>query len=70
MNSYSVHWDIELDANNPQEAARTALEWIRSPNAICTIFEVREIVHGSGDITVRVDTLDTGEIVRSEPEGG
>lgn len=37
MTTYTVNWQIELDANSPQEAAK-ALEIHRDVDSIATIF--------------------------------
>lgn len=42
MPNYRVKWEIDLDANDPQDAARRALEIQRDPDSIATFFEVLE----------------------------
>ena len=46
MKSYRVTWGIDLDANNPQHAARHALEIQRDPFSTATVFAVYEPVSG------------------------
>ena len=38
MPAYTVLWEIELDADTPEEAARQALQIHRDPTSIATIF--------------------------------
>jgi hypothetical protein len=40
MAIYSVRWDIEVDAANPEDAARQALRIQRDTNSLATSFEV------------------------------
>jgi hypothetical protein len=42
MTHYSVHWEISLDAENPEEAAREALIVMQDtdPANICHVFDV------------------------------
>ena len=37
---YHVTWDIDIDAENPVEAARKALAIQRNPESIATVFSV------------------------------
>ncbi len=37
---YRVTWTIEITAETRQEAAEEALEIVRDPNSIATVFEV------------------------------
>lgn len=49
MTSYLVRWDIDIEADTPQEAAKKALEIQRDPQSIATCFTVFEIVSGDVD---------------------
>ncbi len=40
MNQYKVVWTIDLDADNPTEAAKLALEIHRNPESTATVFQV------------------------------
>lgn len=40
MNTYIVNWSIDIDAQNPQDAARQALEILRDTNSTATYFDV------------------------------
>lgn len=40
MANYTVEWKIEVEADNPLDAARQALEIQRDKNSIATCFEV------------------------------
>ena len=42
MLTYTVGWDIELDANSPEDAARQALAIQRDINPTATCFAVTE----------------------------
>lgn len=45
-NLYKVTWDIELEADSPDEAAKLCLKWIKDPESVCTIFDVVDIESG------------------------
>lgn len=52
MGTYRVRWEIDIDADTPQEAAEKALAVHRDPDSIATVFDV----HAWGtDESVRVD---------------
>ena len=51
MAEYLVRWEIELEADNPQDAAAQALDIHRDPDSIATVFDV---VDPDGE-TTRVD---------------
>jgi len=40
MKTYTVRWEIDVDADSPEAAARQALEIQRDPESIATVFEV------------------------------
>lgn len=40
MKTYTVQWEIELDAESSRDAAELALEWQRDPNGTATVFTV------------------------------
>lgn len=42
MNSYLVKWEISIDADSYEEAAREALLIHRDPNSEATVFIVRK----------------------------
>lgn len=48
---YLVTWAIDIDADDPAEAARLALEWMRDPDSTAVVFAVT----GKDGVTVRVD---------------
>jgi len=41
MSTYHVTWSMDIDADTPVEAARTALEIHRDPSSIATEFVIR-----------------------------
>lgn len=53
MPSYNVTWDIEIDADSPEEAARKALLIQRDPTSMAQVFDVSD-----GEEITRVDLLD------------
>lgn len=42
MALYRVRWEIDVDADNPSEAAQTALRLMCAPDSEAKHFEVRE----------------------------
>ena len=40
MQEYRVTWKIEVDANNPEDAAKQALAIQRDPESTAVVFEV------------------------------
>ncbi len=40
MNHYFVTWEIDIEAENPREAAEKALEIQRDPESTATCFQV------------------------------
>jgi len=56
--AYHVSWGIELDAENPEAAARAALTIQRNPSSIATVFRVRP--HQSAPATTR--QIDLGDM--------
>ena len=40
MPSYYITWDIQIEADSPEDAAREALEIQRNPESIATVFTV------------------------------
>lgn len=41
-NEYKVTWTVDVEADDPVEAARKALEIQRDPESIATLFEVQK----------------------------
>jgi hypothetical protein len=58
MAQYRVTWDIELDADSPEDAARKALEIQRDPNSIATVFDV------AGEDSVFIRRIDMTELAQ------
>lgn len=42
MKTFKIVWEIELDANNPLDAAKTALNWIQEQSSQAHQFYVQE----------------------------
>lgn len=49
MPEYTVRWEIEIDADSPEEAARMALEIQRDPRSTALVFDVINNDWGGGD---------------------
>lgn len=60
LKAYRVMWEIDIEATDPETAARRALAIQRDPNSIATVFKV------DGDWNI-VD-VDVGELNRIELE--
>lgn len=50
MTTYLVTWDIHVEADTPEEAARQAQAIHRDPASIATVFVVQEV--GLGDFNL------------------
>ncbi|MFE6186469.1 hypothetical protein ACFQ6U_18800 [Streptomyces sp. NPDC056465] len=59
MNSYRVTWEIDLEADDPEEAAHKALSIQRDPDSTATVFGVY------GDD--RYAEVDTAAVEYTEP---
>ena len=46
---YLVKWEIELDAESPEEAAKLARKYQLDPNSTATYFEVTNTLWGGGE---------------------
>jgi hypothetical protein len=62
-NEYRVHWEIDVSAKNPREAAFTALEVMRSLDSIATEFTVTNM-----PVKVDLKEYEVNERVRAEEE--
>ena len=40
MPEFRVKWEIDIDADTPEKAAKQALEHMRNPASIATVFDV------------------------------
>lgn len=47
MRTYTVHWEIELDAESPRDAAEQALRIHRDPQSLAIAFSIYD--EGSGE---------------------
>ena len=47
MTAYLVRWEIDLEADNPQQAAEKAREYQAKPDTTATVFDVFERYQGS-----------------------
>jgi hypothetical protein len=57
MPTYHVKWEIDIDAENADEAARKALAIQRDPNSIATVFAVTREFDGGRFMGVTIDLL-------------
>ena len=44
MHTFKVTWEIEIEADTPEDAARQALAIQRDPESIATVFEVKATI--------------------------
>jgi hypothetical protein len=51
---YRVQWEIDIEADTPEDAARQAFEIMHDPTSIASVFDVK----GEDGITHQVDTAD------------
>jgi hypothetical protein len=58
MSEYLVTWEIQLDADSPEDAAHRALETQRDPDSIATVFGVTDETTGTA-WTVDLTTAET-----------
>ena len=66
MTSYSVNWEIEIEAESPEAAARQALKINRDQNSTATVFDIYD---EDGNHT-RVDLLEIEEEQMGPIAGG
>ena len=52
MTQYLVKWEIDIEADNPEEAARKALEIQRDRNSRALVFDV---IHEANDYKWMID---------------
>jgi hypothetical protein len=61
MTTYYVVWDIEIDADSPEEAARIAREIQLDPDSTATVFYVSEVqgavTRAAPNVATMVDVL-------------
>jgi hypothetical protein len=57
--TYRVYWTIDVDAENPHDAAEQALEIQRDQESLATIFEVRAVRATGRPIYFTVDLRGT-----------
>ena len=50
MPEYRVRWEIDIEADNPQEAAEKALAIHRKPDSIATVFDVALKISENGGL--------------------
>lgn len=53
METYRVRWEIDIEANTPQQAAQEALVIQRDPNSNATVFDVED----SRGVSIEIDTM-------------
>lgn len=56
---YKVSWLIDIEADDPQDAAAQALAIQRRPGSIATVFHVKPEAPGAGGVIVDVDNGET-----------
>jgi len=55
--SYRVSWEIDIDADSPQQAVERALEIQRRPDSIATVFTVQDETGKSIQVDLDGSTL-------------
>ena len=60
---YKISWEIDIEADTPEDAVRQALAIQRDPESLATVFEVRD---GYGGFIERVDLTDYDNKLRSD----
>ena len=60
MPKYRVHWEIDIEADSPEAAAREALAVHRDPDSIANVFEVAELVALHGAVQKPIQRIDLG----------
>lgn len=63
---YRVSWVIQLDEENPLDAAKKALAWIKEEDSICHVFDVAEEGKPSNAWTVDLDEDDEHAVLELE----
>ena len=56
---FKVVWEIELEAENPLEAAKKAQNWMQDKDSLCQQFYVQQ--EGFEDVLASVDLLEEDE---------
>lgn len=51
MANYRVKWEIDIEADSPEEAAKEALKIQRDPDSVATIFDVID----DNGVTIQID---------------
>ncbi len=67
MNHYLVKWEIDIDAETPEEAAKKALEIHRDPESCATVFEVYDVANGIHGVTVDAEEAEVSPCQNQKP---
>jgi len=51
MANYRVKWEIDIEADSPEEAAKESLKIQRDPDSVATIFDVTD----DNGVTTEID---------------
>lgn len=57
MTLYKVVWEIEIESDTPEAAAKTARSWLLDPGAQCVVFGVTDITDGNPYPEIQQDQL-------------
>lgn len=60
MKEFLVTWQIDIEAETPEDAAREAFRAQRDPDSIATVFEVQERTKDGHSEPIRVDLEEVG----------
>lgn len=58
MAEYTVTWEIELDADSHEDAARQALDMIRDPEGCADVFDVTHPLPGAEPKRIDLSAID------------
>ncbi len=61
MPEFTVYWEIQVDADTHEEAARKALVTQRDPESIATVFDVHHPMPGVGSRKVDLSAIEEDE---------
>jgi hypothetical protein len=61
MPDYHITWTIELEADNPREAAKAARALLLDPHNIASVFDVREDRIDDTSTIYTIDALEDDE---------
>lgn len=58
MPRYLVSWEIDIEADSPEEAARKAHEFVRKPDTLANVYQVIDSECSGEPVTIDLAELD------------